>query len=109
MKNILKNSCLMLVAGLIPVAAQAEMQSISYADLSQITGQAISIDIGKDKSKGLHFAMDPSGGSLGMGPSKVKYRDVIYTNETSGAGFDYAGGRAKGRGFSFSWTMPPAP
>ena len=55
MKNILKTSCLMLVAGLIPVAAHAEMQSISYADLSQITGQAISIDIGKDKSKGLSF------------------------------------------------------
>lgn len=109
MKNILKNSCLILVAGLIPVAAQAEMQSISYANLSQITGQAISIDIGKDKSKGLHFAMDPSGGSFGMGPSKVKYRDVSYTSEISGAGFDYAGGRAKGRGFSFSWTMPPAP
>ncbi|MGA9469581.1 MAG: DUF6160 family protein [Candidatus Macondimonas sp.] len=109
MKNILKTSCLMLVAGLIPVAAHAEMQSISYADLSQITGQAISIDLGKDKSKGLSFAMDPTGGSLSKGPSKTKYRDVSYTNETSGAGFVYGGGRTKGHGFSLSWTTPPAP
>jgi len=107
MKNILKTSCLMLVTGLIPVAAHAEMQSISYADLSQITGQAISIDIGKDKSKGLHFAMDPTGGSVSKGPSKTKYRDVSYTSETSGAGFVYGGGRDKSHGFSFSWTTPP--
>lgn len=109
MKKINKIICLTIAAGLIPVAANAEMQSISYADLSQITGQAISIDIGKDKSKGLHFAMDPTGGSLSKGPSKTKYRDISYTSETSGAGFVYGGGRGKSHGFSFSWTTPPAP
>lgn len=109
MKTILKGSFLMLAIGLLPMAAQAEMQSIPSMELSQISGQAISIDIGKDKSKGLHFAMDSTGGSLEKGPSKVKYRDISYANETSGAGFVYAGGRTKAHGFSFSWTTPVVP
>jgi hypothetical protein len=116
MKNILKTGCLMFATSLMPVVAQAQMQPVSYEGLSQITGQAlptgnaISVDIGQDKSKGLSFTMDPTGsGSFSMGPLKSKTRDVSYLNTVTGAGVDYSGGRAKNHGFTFSWTAPTVP
>lgn len=109
MKDLIRVSCFTLVAGCFPLLAQAEMQPIAYPDLAGISGQALTLDIGKDKSKGLHFSMDSTGGAFSVGPAKARYRLLSYENELSGAGFDFVGGRDKSRGFSFSWMMPSMP
>jgi hypothetical protein len=109
MKDMIRVSCFTLVAGCFPLLAQAEMRPIAYPDLAQISGQALTLDIGKDKSKGLHFSMDSTGGAFSVGPAKARYRLLSYENELSGAGFDFVGGRDKSRGFNFTWTTPSMP
>lgn len=115
MKKILKMSGLMLGTCLMPLVAQAQMQPVSYEDLSRIAGQAltlptgknVSVDIGQSHTKGLSFSMDPTGsGSFSVGPTNAKIRNVSYQNTVTGAGAIYDGGRSKSHGFTFTWTAP---
>jgi hypothetical protein len=50
------------------------MHPIADPDLTQISGQALTLDIGKDKSKGLHFSMDSTGEAFSVGPATARYR-----------------------------------
>lgn len=109
MNKHLKICAFSFLVGVVPLAAQADMMPITYSELSEISGQALTLDIGKTKDKGLSLSMDATGGSFSVGPSKSKVRALSYSDPVSGAGFSFDGGRDKSKGFTFSWTLPAAP
>ncbi|HXF07027.1 MAG TPA: hypothetical protein VNK45_00600 [Candidatus Acidoferrales bacterium] len=106
MNKNMKIGAFSILFGVLPLAAQADMTAISYSELAGISGQALTLDIGKTKDKGLSLSMDATGGTFSVGPSKSKFRTLGYSNPDTGAAFNFDGGRDKSKGFSFSWTMP---
>ena len=109
MNQHLKIGALSFLLAAVPLAAQADMTSISYSELAGISGQGLTLDIGKTKDKGLSLSVDAAGGSFSVGPSKSKFRTLGYANPVTGAAFSFDGGRDKSKGFGFSWTMPAPP
>jgi hypothetical protein len=109
MNKNLKIGAFSILFGVLPLAAQADMTSIPYSELAGISGQALTLDIGKTKDKGLSLSMDNTGGFFSVGPTKTKFRTLGYSNPVTGAAFSFDGGKAKSKGFGFSWTMPTTP
>ncbi|MFZ5533693.1 MAG: hypothetical protein ACOY5H_09240 [Pseudomonadota bacterium] len=109
MNKNMKIGAFSILFGVLPLAAQADMTAISYSELAGISGQALTLDIGKTKDKGLSLSMDATGGTFSVGPSKSKFRTLGYSDPVTGAAFNFDGGRDKSKGFGFSWTMPTTP
>jgi hypothetical protein len=99
--KLLSMSCALAA---LPLLAQAEMNDMSDAALSEVHGQALSIA----RDKGRSFSFDTTSDTMSF--SKGSLLDIDASGMLFGYGFTLTDlGWDRNRGFSLSWTAPVVP